>query len=547
VIVWPVIERELREEARRSSNYWMRVLGAAALLFAILFISLTPFGLVPGRGGVLFGNLNALLFLSIWIIVPILTADCISREKREGTLGLLFLTPLKSSSIVLAKGTVHALRASSLLLAAIPILAIPMLLGGVRGTDLMRAALLDSSALVLALSAGLRASSLCRERTRAIVLAVSLGAALALVLLEAHAVVLSQGPRRLWDCWAMTTGAGGAWSSPGMILSPGQIFGGAFIPGPRGQPLSPFFPGPRPWAGAALLTAASGLNTALGVFVASVTVLFVVLFLAARQLRKNWQDEPPSPWRQWWLNTFCTPRLWRGMFHKKMARTLDRNPIGWLQQYSWSARLAKWGWCLGLVLYECFLILYDYWDNYMSWQFWPALFLIASMAFSAANSFARERQTGALELLLVTPLPVRKIIGGRILGIWEQFLPSLLVWLAVWSTLSDRRFESIRTPYLILFAGSFFTIAVIGLYYSLRRMHFMAAWLMTGVTGILFPALLTMTLLVMSQSLLVYSPMPFRNFVEAALVLFVGFQLGLAYLAWRLMNRNLSQRLFVLV
>ena len=48
------------------------------------------------QGGRLFGYFNTLLFFTIWILVPLVTADCISSERREGTLGLLFLTPLRA-------------------------------------------------------------------------------------------------------------------------------------------------------------------------------------------------------------------------------------------------------------------------------------------------------------------------------------------------------------------------------------------------------------------------------------------------------------------
>jgi len=41
--------------------------------------------------------------------VPMLAADCVSRERREGTLGLLFLTPLDARGIMLAKSMVHHL------------------------------------------------------------------------------------------------------------------------------------------------------------------------------------------------------------------------------------------------------------------------------------------------------------------------------------------------------------------------------------------------------------------------------------------------------
>jgi len=50
---------------------------------------------------------------------------------REGTLGLLFLTPLRPQDVVIAKGFAHGLRAMTLWLAVIPTLIIPFLVGGV--------------------------------------------------------------------------------------------------------------------------------------------------------------------------------------------------------------------------------------------------------------------------------------------------------------------------------------------------------------------------------------------------------------------------------
>ncbi|MDW8310682.1 MAG: ABC transporter permease, partial [Verrucomicrobiales bacterium] len=175
--VLPVITRELRGEARRASNYWLRLAGAAAVLAVLLGLVAQMQGFAIGQGSRLFNSLNLTLFAALWLVVPLLTADCISAEKRGGTLGLLFLTPLKARDIVLAKGVVHTLRAVSLLLAALPVLAIPVLLGGVTWMDLARAALLDFSAVTLALTTGLLASCWCREWARATLLALGLSLA----------------------------------------------------------------------------------------------------------------------------------------------------------------------------------------------------------------------------------------------------------------------------------------------------------------------------------------------------------------------------------
>src|SRR5215472_1339328 len=99
MILLPVIERELRASARQSFTYLLRVLGALALLLVIGWFGLRG-ELGPDCGGDLFRALHAAIFFAIRLLAPLLTADCISRERREGTLPLLFLTPLKPPSIV---------------------------------------------------------------------------------------------------------------------------------------------------------------------------------------------------------------------------------------------------------------------------------------------------------------------------------------------------------------------------------------------------------------------------------------------------------------
>jgi ABC-type transport system involved in multi-copper enzyme maturation permease subunit len=76
-------------------------------------------------GARLFGNLNATLFRRrSGFLSPLLTADCISQEKREGTLGLLFMTQLTASGIVFGKSLIHGLRSLTLLLGMLPILGL---------------------------------------------------------------------------------------------------------------------------------------------------------------------------------------------------------------------------------------------------------------------------------------------------------------------------------------------------------------------------------------------------------------------------------------
>src|SRR5258705_2983654 len=115
--VFPVIVRDLRAQSRQPVTYWLRVLAAGAVVGIFGFLlhrmptaqiwmmasTYMPAGANPFSeyGAVLFGQLNATLFVCNALLAPMLTADCISREKREGTLGLLFLTRLSAAGIVI--------------------------------------------------------------------------------------------------------------------------------------------------------------------------------------------------------------------------------------------------------------------------------------------------------------------------------------------------------------------------------------------------------------------------------------------------------------
>src|SRR6516225_9462849 len=168
----PVISRELRAAARHGFTSYLRTVGAGTALFVCLLYGLGHVGQIQGAG--LFASLHLTLFLTIGLFVPILTADCISRERREGTLGLLFLTGLSASTIVIAKGLANGLRALTFWLAVIPVAALPLLLGGITWGHALQCGLVDFSALCLALAAGLLASSATKVRHRALIVAISL-------------------------------------------------------------------------------------------------------------------------------------------------------------------------------------------------------------------------------------------------------------------------------------------------------------------------------------------------------------------------------------
>ena len=83
----------------------------------------------------MFVCISALMNLHCLLVGVRTTADCLSAEKCDGTLGLLFLTNLSARAIVFAKGAAAGLLALTLWLASVPAMTLPVLMGGVpRGT-----------------------------------------------------------------------------------------------------------------------------------------------------------------------------------------------------------------------------------------------------------------------------------------------------------------------------------------------------------------------------------------------------------------------------
>ncbi len=476
--ILPVIVRELRTQARQPFTYSLRMMGVAALLAVIVFVALGP-ELLPGQGGGVFSRLHFALFCSIWILVPLSTADCLSRERREDTLGLLLLTPLKARDIIFAKGFAHGLRALTLWLAALPVLVIPFLIGGLPWQSVVLSCAINFSSLALALGASVLASSFCRAFHRSLALTMMLAA----ILVTAFAVVLLVSV--FFAVIAYTPGF--RWQEMWRGLpSLAKIVAGAFtlVSVPHEVLAQGFGRFPPPAQHAAVV--AVGLVTALSLLVACGLML-----MAAWNVRRRWREQTRSARAEKLERVFCTPILWQGLLRRWMRRKLERNPIGWLEQRTWSGRLVMWSWLAVLVSFYSTVVSTGgvYLRNFQSLQSALTMMLMVSVAATAAGSFRRERESGVLELLLVAPLNSWQIISGRLRGMWAQFMPAVALLWGVWLFFStfERDVNAWDGTWL---AVAFVTLPVIGLYYSLAKTHFLSAFLWTLLMGFLFPLLL---------------------------------------------------------
>jgi ABC-type transport system involved in multi-copper enzyme maturation permease subunit len=437
--VRPLIVRELRAEARRPNTYWLRAL-AAGLLTAMFVWSAWNFQGGNALGPMLFNSLTQGLQLAMLVIVAALAADSISREKREGTLGLLFLTPLTSRDIVVGKILTHVLRAVAIFVAVLPVVALPFLLGGIPIDSVVLFVGVLPGLVMIAVAGGIIASVFTTEWIESIVWAELICAVLVAAQWIAQYMIAQLMATGVW-AWAKT-----------------------------GVPAMTLF--------TALLPLAS--------LIYGVALLKAAITYAAKRLEKSWQTEAVAT-ESWWVKVFSTSDFWRSAFHWDTRKARDRNPIAWLQEYNWSSRLTKWGWCALIFLAQCRFFLVP--RQFMEYQTQLYRLVAVGIAFSAAASFRRERQTGALELLLVTPVSAGKLILGRLQGVWFHFLPAIAILATVWTM--GPQFLSLPLWYAWYLVGAYFCIPIIGFYCSLLTSNVLVAWLLTLLFSQFLPYAIT--------------------------------------------------------
>lgn len=155
--VFTLIARELLGASRRPETWRVRMAVAASAIAGAAAVLVASTATVSGPSGVgsqLFLQLTAAAGLSALGLGVALTSDAVSRERREGTLGLLFLTDLTGWDVVLGKAGAAVTGSAYALLSLLPVLAIGILLGGVTlgQVGLLSMALLNTLFVSMAVS-----------------------------------------------------------------------------------------------------------------------------------------------------------------------------------------------------------------------------------------------------------------------------------------------------------------------------------------------------------------------------------------------------------
>lgn len=396
----PIVERELRVSARRWSTYWARIWVAMLVIAASSWIILATLDEPPPTvAKIVFFTVTSGALLYCLLVGVRATADCLSEEKREGTLGLLFLTDLKGYDVVAGKLVANSLNGFYGLLAILPVVTLVLLMGGLTATQVGCAAIALVNTMFLSVSVGMFASACCRvaQRAMSLTFVILLGLTLGVPAFGWWRAVETQASRMDMSY---------------LLCSPVCSFAVAF-------------------------DTMGGWKQDLQVFGWSVGVIhtlgWVFLLLAALIVPKSWQERPAGARRVRWSERW---KLWRqgGAGEQADFRRglLDENAFFWLAARD--RRKATWVWLfLGLVVG---FWVWGYTELKRDW-FNPAVYIATAflvnsvlknwLASEAARQITEERRTGSLELLVVTPLSIPEILRGQALALRRQFLGPVLV------------------------------------------------------------------------------------------------------------------------
>lgn len=394
----PLVARELRVAARqpatRRTRQWVALIGILVLAGPALL----AYGL-SGNGRVAFTTLTVGSFLLCLLSGALLTADSLSQEKREGTLGLLFLTDLTGFDVVAGKFVARSLKAIQGLLALFPLMGLAVVMGGVTGQEVFQTSLALLQALFFSVAAGLFVSSCSRDATSA------LGYTLGLVCL-------------------FTAVLPGFWDISRFLNAPAWL---------------QFVPDASPWRAFSLAKDAGG-GRFWPAILASHGCAWAMLWGAGLILPRSWQERarggrrleplarptphaartpPEPPGKDAWKPV---PRTRAGRNHQ----FIDINPVWWLIGGRGNFRALAWI----IVVLAAALTLGAIFSGYSSTTAsspnptarFGAFLLKLLVIFHACSFFAESRRTGAIELLVTTPLTNADIIRGQWLALRHAFL-----------------------------------------------------------------------------------------------------------------------------
>jgi hypothetical protein len=411
----PLVAHEMRAAVRRPVAYRVRLAaGGAAMGLSCWGLLIWADTMGAARlGHSLLEAFGWAGFVGSALAGLFLTSDCISQERREGTLGLLFLTDLRGYDVAFGKLAAKGILPFYCLLAIFPPLTVCMVVGGVTAGEVWRLSLVLLNTLFFSLSVTILTSTFCRQQRAA-----QAGALLAILLTV-------PGPA-LFGAALNSSASSSFWRSCSLLS-------------PAGSYLRAFDGHYRAVAG-----------WFWGSLLATHLFAWACLLLAGRLLPQISLEEailvgPRS-------KGGGARRASRSAARRQETRRdwLSQNPIAWLaSRDEWAQRLI---WCLpALALWIGFSFAADPLGGTSAQISFFALIGVHALfkirvGVDASHEFAASRLNGTLELLLSTPLQTREVAAGMLSAYRGRFIGPLLALMLVDALLAAKLHFMNNTP-----------------------------------------------------------------------------------------------------
>lgn len=395
----PVAKRELNVQSRKKETFFLRLCISACgmmLLLTLVFTNSMAGPATAGKGRWIFEILGRMAFV-FTLFGALATADSLSREKREGTLGLLFLTDLRGVDVLFGKLAAYGMQITYGLVALLPILSLVFLLGGVGTYEVICMVSALVSTMLLALSLGLFLSVISFNERKAMFAAVI---GLIVINIVPYAL-MSLAQWREYRYW---------------------------------EPLAELIIYFSPWW---LFTLASPKSVAGGIpsdFYVTLAVqqifAWLLLLLAAKELPKQihprTQREAGNNWVKLYRRlAFGSPKNRQ----QTRRRLLDSNAFSWLAGHGPFRLSAPW---ILIIAMTCLAIWVEWTYSDVFEPIAVVLVLLTHLLLKVwlvsetCTRWVEDRISGALELILCTPMRPLQMLYGQVLANLRQFgLPAL--------------------------------------------------------------------------------------------------------------------------
>ena len=480
----PIVERELRLASRKLGSWlWRWIIAIVAVCFGGLWLGIAYLERGMMKGDIFFAILAWACFAYCLLAGLWTTSDTLTQEKTDGTLGLLFLTDLRGYDVVLGKMITASLKSFYGVLAVLPVLALPLLMGGVTNEQFWRTAGALLNILIFSLSLGMFFSALSWSSGRAVFWTI-------LSLLGVTLLPLVY----LW-----TSGNAPAW----LMVSPGFAMADASAPvigaaaGAAGY---------WPWLGGGLAVSA------------------MLLALASWIIPYRWREPKLRP-----QVLSLAKRVSGDAFQSsedRQSALLDANPVGWLVWRMRTFRISRRLLMVFLISMGSVLLGYEVVDGALDDEIWwmamGGLIWVASfwirleVARHAVMTIYEAKASGALEQILVTSVDERQFRRGHFAAMvrfwmWPVIvlasLPVLAALLGLFTTggIADETLFGISIMglvtllFVVVFFGDLFALYYSGCWFALRGNSYSAAFWRTFGFVYLLPTIGSVFLCWMGQ------------------------------------------------